>query len=100
MKTEIILDILGGLFEELEYQTECDHTHKLTEEFIQEYYEDYFEEMMEWIKNHGGCCCDCEIAMNIMGSEQGLLAKLWHMTNKDSMKAVLIEKLFILAEKK
>ena len=100
MNTERILDFLGGLFEECFDGSveECDHTFSMTEEFIEDFFKEDSAAIMLWLENHGACCCDCEIAMNILGTEQGLLAQLWHKVSRDSRKAVLIEKLFDLAE--
>jgi hypothetical protein len=55
-------------------------------------------EAMQWLADHGGCCCDCEVIGNIGPIEQGLLAKLWYQVKRNSTKAVLLEKLFSLAE--
>lgn len=116
MKTEEMLDFLGCLFENCFEGPvdECDNTFSRTDEYIEEYfsYPDSQKNAVEdskavklWLHEHGACCCDCEIAMNILGTQQGLLAQLWHMSHNEppnntipSAKAVLIEKLFDFAE--
>jgi hypothetical protein len=106
MKAKEMLGFLGYLFEKLEYLKDCDNTHKITKEAVNDSFPDdpeKIDEAMQWLTDHGGCCCDCEIIMNIVGYEQGLLAKLWYeidCRDKNPAKLILIEKLFCLAEKK
>jgi len=43
----------------------CDHTHRLTLEWLVQWYGARTDEMLESIRACGGCCCDCEVAVNL-----------------------------------
>lgn len=56
-----------ALFDHLDEQlseSDCDHSHKLTKDFLQSLKVDNIEQIIEWLKENGGYC-DCEVLANI-----------------------------------
>ncbi len=43
----------------------CDNTHKRTKEFCKKFNINFDKLYSKILKPNGGCCCDCEILMNV-----------------------------------
>ena len=50
----------------------CPHDHRFTVMALSNFEGIDVEASLQWIKDHGGCCCDCEVLMNVEGQRLDL----------------------------
>jgi hypothetical protein len=53
-----------SLIDYIERQGECDNSHRYTREWAELHGLDA-EPLIESLAQYGGCCCDCEVAINV-----------------------------------
>jgi hypothetical protein len=60
-------EIFSGLFDFLDQklsENDCDHTNKLTKEYLEKVGQKDIDTILNWLANNGGYC-DCEILENV-----------------------------------